>query len=113
MQRIEYIALARELARDLRHFHAQFQQQSLDCLSREDFWNALQPEPELASRFRDLLDNLYFDGIRSQFFLQFDADKLIGPVADEIAQRLELLADDIESAASRRGNPLMPAGSDC
>lgn len=97
--RREHIETARELARDLRSASSRFDQLALRELAPSEFWHALQPDPELVSRFRAFLEKLWFDGIRSRFFADFDASKLILPLAAEVADRLDTFVDELELQA--------------
>ena len=98
--RLRHVETARELARELRSASSRFDECALRELAPGEFWDALQPDPELVSRFRAFLDKLWFDGIRSRFFADFDASKLILPLAAEIADRLDTFVEELEQQAS-------------
>ncbi len=108
--RRRHIATARELSRDLRLAATGFDPCALSALDAAAWWNALQLDAALVARFRALLEKLWFDGIRSRFFADFDASKLILPIACEIADRLDALVEELElqnanceESASARG----------
>lgn len=98
--RRRHIATASELARELRLEAARFDELALRDLDPSAIWSALQLEPELVARFRAFLETLWFDGIRSRFFADFDASKLVLPIAIEIADRLDRLAGELETQAA-------------
>lgn len=98
--RRKHIATASELARDLRVAAAQFDELALREVAPADLWAALQVDPALVTRFRAFLEKLWFDGIRSRFFADFDASKLILPNASEIADRLDTLVEELELQAA-------------
>lgn len=103
--RRRHIATATELARELRFAASRFDEIALRDLEPAAMWPALQLEPELVARFRAFLDKLWFDGIRSRFFADLDASKVVLPIAAEIADRLDKLVDELEvQAAADRGD---------
>lgn len=94
-----HIEIARELSRDLRSAAGRFDELALRELDKTAFWGALQLDDELVAQFRGLLEMLWLDGIKSRYFAGFDASKLILPLAAEIADRLDALADELETKA--------------
>ncbi|MFA6956294.1 MAG: hypothetical protein WC538_10520 [Thermoanaerobaculia bacterium] len=94
--RRHHIATARELARDLRDAAARFDEVALGNLAPAELWPAMQPDAALVARFRAFLEKLWFDGIRSRFFAEFDASKLILPIATDVACRLDKLVIELE-----------------
>jgi hypothetical protein len=98
--RRRHIATATELARDLRFAAGRFDELALRELDPGAMWSALQLDPELVARFRNFLEKLWFDGIRSRFFAEFDASKLVLPIAPEIADRLDKLVEELEMQAA-------------
>ncbi|MGK2860287.1 MAG: hypothetical protein ACSLFQ_24075 [Thermoanaerobaculia bacterium] len=103
-QRRRYIETARELARELRLAASRFDELALRDLDRRDFWTAMQLDPALVASFRAFLEKLWFDGIRSRFFADFDESKLILPLAPEIAARLDTLVEELEMQADGSGS---------
>lgn len=94
--RRHHIVTARELARDLRDAAARFDDVVLRDLDPAALWTSMQLDAALVARFSRFLELLWLDGIRSQFFAEFEASKLILPTAPDIADRLEKLVDDLE-----------------
>jgi hypothetical protein len=94
--RRHHIATARELARELRDAAARFDEVALGKLAPAELWPAMQLDPTLVARFRAFLEKLWFDGIRSRYFAEFDASKLILPVATDVACRLDKLVIELE-----------------
>jgi len=95
--RRHHIATARELARDLRDAAVGFDEIALGNLAPAELWPAMQLDPALVARFRAFLEKLWFDGIRSRFFAEFDASKLILPIATDVACRLDKLVIELET----------------
>jgi hypothetical protein len=102
-QRRRYIATARELALELRFAAKSFEELSLRELAPADLWPAMQLDPALVARFGEFLERLWFDGIRTRFFSDFDASKLIVPIAAEIADRLDTLVEELEAQDAADG----------
>ena len=96
LDRTQHIVKARNLSSELRFAGRRFDVIDVTSLDALSMWDAMQPDAALKNEFTRFLDDLYFDGIRSQFFGDFEADKLILPIANEVADRLEALADDLE-----------------
>src|SRR5512133_4163125 len=105
-QRRHHIATARDLALELRAAAARFHEPAIRDLDPAQLWSAMQLGAALVERFRAFLEKLWFDGIRSRFFADFDASKLILPIAPEIADRLDKLVGELEAqAAAREAEP--------
>jgi hypothetical protein len=101
LDRTQHIVNARKLSCELRSAGDRFDDIDVTSLDAMSMWDAMQPKATLKAEFTRFLDDLYFDGIRSQFFGDFDAEKLILPIAKEVADRLDALADDLEAQLAK------------
>ena len=98
-QRRRQIETARELSRDLRFAAGRFDARARRALANPAVWGALQLDGELVAQFRGFLEMLWFDGVHSRYLAGFDASKLILPLAVEIADRLDMLIEELEAKA--------------